>query len=209
MIGWYLAPWITLASYWGWSLVHAVWMLAVIAAAAWCALQFMKRSTANARYIVLVSAMLLMATAPPATLWWMTPASVYEDVWTALAGPRTVMLVSGYTPTKATPSVLGAVTTPSPVIGRHPAATTVRKPWTVMTPMSDMRRRLIDTVNPILPWMVAVWAFGVLGVSCRLTCGAFWVLRTRNRLECRFQPPLWIVYDGSAKRWECQRRYGY
>ncbi len=63
----------------------------------------------------------------------------------------------------------------------------------IAAPAADasMLSTLSSPANPVLPWIVALWAAGVGSLTLRMACGLWWVRRLRTRPAC-----------GDAQRWE-------
>ena len=68
-----------------------------------------------------------------------------------------------------------------------PAAAAIAAPAATNSMMST----LSSPTNPLLPWIVTLWAAGVGALALRMACGLWWVRRLRTRPPC-----------GVAQRWE-------
>ena len=68
-----------------------------------------------------------------------------------------------------------------------PAAAAIAAPAATNSMMST----LSSPTNPLLPWIVTLWAAGVGALALRMACGLGWVRRLRTRPPC-----------GDAQRWE-------
>lgn len=173
------SPWIELAVCWGWSLLHSVWMLALIALALACVLKFMVRASASSRYAVMVAALVLMAAVPLLAMHWTAPGSLASDLWAmgAASDAPAASLVAAPGSADAGPSASYATYAEpeaGPAVGRLDAYNTPQ-------PIGDIARRLAALFEPALPWVAALWLAGVLLASLRLTCGGVWVWRTARR----------------------------
>jgi len=56
---------------------------------------------------------------------------------------------------------------------------------------ASMLSTLSSSANPVMPWIVALWAAGVGSLALRMACGLWWVRRLRASPAC-----------GDAQRWE-------
>jgi beta-lactamase regulating signal transducer with metallopeptidase domain/uncharacterized protein involved in exopolysaccharide biosynthesis len=139
----------------GWALVHSMWEGA-LGTAVFAVLRFgMRRRSANARYLAACAMLVVLLAAPVATVFLMPqttkPAPLVQTAINRLS-------VSGLSsqPTRAAP-VSGGIprTTPN---------------------LSDRAEQL----NGLLPWVVQVWALGVLALSGRWLYGSRWIRRVKT-----------------------------
>lgn len=167
-----ISPWSALAVCWGWSLVHSLWMLALIALAVVCVLKVMARAAASSRYAVMIAALALMAAAPFFALRWTAPEWPASSVRLTDAAVNTsdaagdaVANLSGTDSAKECPTCPRIKATSSETgAGRQQI-------HSVPQPIGDLAARLAALLDPVLPWVAALWFAGVLLASLRLTCG--------------------------------------
>src|SRR3954470_13882301 len=84
----------------GWTLVHALWQLALLAALAAGLLASMRRAAANSRYLASLFVLLLMAAAPVITFVTLLPRTAAP-----LPAPQTLHITPA-------PAPAGAITAP-------------------------------------------------------------------------------------------------
>src|SRR5260221_11669119 len=131
----------------GWALLHLLWQGVLVAAILAATLALMKRQSANARYLASCGAMiallvLLVATAVRSY----DPASAQAPAFPATVSMHAATLLD----TTAELSVLGGRDKPT---------------------MTQLFARAVTIAAPWLPFIVLVWATGVLLLSVRLLFG--------------------------------------
>src|SRR5579884_437343 len=154
----------------GWALVHFVWEGAVLAILAAVVLWAMRKRSAEARYALAYVALIVMAGCPVATWLFIgrsnAPAPVEIEV------PKTVEL-RGLSIWQQPPEELLR-------IHEEARASAQRQPPLRLALLSAM-----TAAAPALPWVVWLWAAGVVALSVRLWGG--W---RRVSLTCRQAEPI-------------------
>ncbi|MCI0486522.1 MAG: HEAT repeat domain-containing protein [Blastocatellia bacterium] len=135
----------------GWALLHFVWQGALVAVVLALFMGLLRRRSANLRYLVACSAMLLMLILPIATIWFMYAPSQQAAPIETLISPSTSRESS-------------ALAAPLPS-GNRPTGS-------ALAPLPpSWQERLYERVEPSLPWLIAVWLVGVFALSLRLLGG--------------------------------------
>ncbi|HEX4414915.1 MAG TPA: hypothetical protein VH107_14870, partial [Lacipirellulaceae bacterium] len=101
----------------GWTMIHFLWLGAIVAAAALASRVLLRRASANVRYTIALASLFLLGALPPATALWLTK---YSPSLTTSAGTATTA-----TPDLAESSPALAPTIPLPVA---PPATALAAP---------------------------------------------------------------------------------
>lgn len=160
----------------GWTLLHFVWQGAAVAALLAAGLWFLRRRSADARYVACCSALLLMAALPVGTFLTVDPA---ENVDARASVGRDALPSDVERHSRPTgDSLVGtAADSLAPALPGDPAASaplsgTTEAPIRT-TPFRSEIARLVAKLEPLLPWCVAIWATGVVILSLRLFGG--WV----------------------------------
>jgi len=154
----------------GWTLVHFIWQGLVIAILMAGLTSALNRRSANLRYIIACSAMLLMFVMPITTFM----------VLRASAG-NTAAMQAGATSVESTAQTetsLGVAVETQQVLGRM----------------------IFNRLSPVLPWMVCAWFLGVLALSLRLLGGWKYMKYLRwsgtNPVSSEYQQ----IFEGVLKR---------
>ena len=168
----------------GWVLIHSLWQLAVLAAAAFVVHRAMQRTSAAARYAVLL-AMLGLLVAAPLVTWSLLP------VPEAISAPEPTAMLPEPVPAPApkVEAVAPAVApipvvipsappivpiTPAPVVASLPAAI----PEPVQPSWSEWAQQVI---TPWLSTIVWGWSLGVLAFAIRPLWSWFTVRQLRTQ----------------------------
>jgi HEAT repeat protein/beta-lactamase regulating signal transducer with metallopeptidase domain len=187
----------------GWGLVHFVWQGALVAGVTAIALEATRRSAASVRYAIGIAALATMAALPIVTTW---RAVTVPGVGTGV--------VPGVTPVPAEASELrGAGTDLRAAAEPRPASdealvyegrTTPADGWRQMA--TRVRQRSAPLLAAALPWLVALWALGVLLLSARLVGG--WLRARRFRIQGVTPAPDWCsaAVTRLAARLDLRRR---
>ena len=157
----------------GWSLLHFVWQGALIGAGLFLALLALRRASAQARYVVSCTALLLLALAPLVTFGalsrWGHPGS-YSD--SAVIGSPVSQQQERWNEKQNVPG------SDSTALGTADAQRVGSRPW-----WSFSRGRA--TLESSLSWIVTFWVVGA--ALCLLRLGAGWM--RINRLRRRATHP--------------------
>lgn len=188
----------------GWALLHFVWQGALIAGLLAILMAAMKRAAPNWRYLVLCGGLAAMATFPLGTFCWLIssierPGS--PAIVTATPAPNVPLQIADQP--RLGPMIVGFEDLALDVDGNEvmPVAPPERhasrrgrsdflleepeplppeeNPVRVETPRS-WTERWHGLIEPLLPWLVAAWSFGVLALSLRLLAGWHSIRRLRR-----------------------------
>ena len=196
--------WLNVAHRIGWTLIHSLWQLAVVAALVMIAFQLLQRAKPNTRYLVACSGLLLMAILPIASFLCLDPVELTNEV-VVLSNPesdhnviaqgfrehpalihsedleRELQVPSEQRLPQISPDIdtsLAAEASELPEV--QPAteefAGVASNPW---------RTRLTAwmlSVHPLMPWLTTFWLVGVCAFAAVHTRGLFTVHRL-SRLE--------------------------
>src|SRR5882724_354019 len=141
----------------GWSLLHSLWQIPIIAGLLFMAMIAMRRSSANLRYIVSLFALILAFAAPVLTVQFRTN---YSDLMRPASRPETA----------------------SATIGDEDQQIVLTRKWNLQAEKlsaSDAKtsasarfgQTLTKTLPEILPWIVILWLAGVFVYTVRLCRG--------------------------------------
>ncbi len=147
----------------GWTLLHFLWQGAAIAGLLWAALQALRSAPATWRYAVSGIGLLAMVAASTATgiRQWQVAAR------SAGGAPSTFPLAALESPRSIAPPLTDSPSTPPESAESMRADAPTKENWSSAEiaaskpTLQNMRR----TLRPCLPWIVAFWAAGVLGLS--------------------------------------------
>jgi len=152
----------------GWALVHFLWQGAVLAVLLSVALALTGPRAARTRYALALLTLGAMLVVPITTA-----VRLYAPV-TALSDARVPPPLQATTPTAdRSPAPAGAVVIPDESATSSDVSETR---GTIASRSASLRAR----VDPALPWLVVLWALGVLLLSVRLTHG--WLAARRLRM---------------------------
>ena len=183
----------------GWVLVHSLWQFSLVAALAGAAAGAMRRSSAAARYGMLVVAMTALVAAPVVTWSLQVPA---------LAGGEHVEFAPADPPADVTgfsASLRAARTRNAAANGVDPAATRVAaeplaapawRPHTGVPLAAAWLNGARSVLRPWLAWIVAGWSLGVVACSFRPLLGGYALWRLRR---CGVSPARDEVLDASRR----------
>lgn len=177
----------------GWALVHFVWQGALVAGVAALALAATRRAAAAVRYAIGVAALATMAVLPLVTTW----RAVTDPGARTHIADATVQEAAGSgtglrpVPSTARKSVvaagLEAPAAAEPKTLRDVAAQAAPDGW--RRAAAALRERAAPLLSAALPWLVALWALGVLLLSARLLGG--WLRARRLRSDGVAAAPAW------------------
>jgi len=185
-----------IVQYLGWTLVHSVWQIALLALLFSVLRWRLSSGSANARYLAGCVAMLLMIVVPATTMWVTAgtrsePQTVpmefaaHSDVHTPLAARQHLDPQAMVPGTDASqPAAPSPYTAPS-----EPSSVDLADPTNV-APVSH-NESVGWPVEGVLPVVVQVWFLGILILSLRLQVGWFGLRRLRR-----------VGISPTARRWE-------
>src|SRR5262245_30308614 len=131
----------------GWSLLHFIWQGSLVAFLLLVARSVLQECGAHLRYRLAGAAMLLMLMLPLSTAWFIGSS------WQAAEGTAT--------DSRTRPE--------STLLARGIA---VRQQVFELIPAGlPLQERLHQRIDPLLPWLIALWLTGVLSLSFRLCAG--------------------------------------
>ena len=148
----------------GWTLVHSVWQIALVALLLWFALRLIRHERANVRYAVSVFALAAAAALPAITFFQSTTNSfgAAEITFTNKDRPESIGNSGEPTLNAAAGSVTGI-------------SSSLNDGQNMLSPITDFRSFLNEKFPSLFPAAVALWLFGVMLFSLRLA-GGIWKL---------------------------------
>jgi len=154
----------------GWTLIHFIWEGALVAILYASVSVLLRRSTANIRYAAACVAMLLMLIAPAVTMFAVSRALNPSQVSAAEARSGNAQPTSVVTLTVDDGQVAGLQVAGS-VVSEDQSTSSLQ--------VSPMKQWAADHLPRAMPWLLALWFFGVLILSLRFAGG----LMTAQRLK--------------------------
>jgi|GEM_PF-3476857 len=151
----------------GWMLLHSLWQMAAVALVLAVVLRFLRKSSANLRYLLACGCLFLMVLIPAVTLNYLETAAPPSA---ATPLPENV-IVPSTTPIQSPPILLQPAVEPTPTSA--PAATAVEL---------SLKDRFIETVEPVLPYLAVIWLMGVFSLSLWHLGGWCQLQRLRKRM---------------------------
>ncbi|NLX59863.1 MAG: M48 family metalloprotease [Phycisphaerae bacterium] len=176
------------------ALLHLVWQAALVAVVLAVLLRLLDSRSANARYLLSLAAMALVAVAPVVTFVVVEPPPM-ETAAAPLAVPVPPTILPGAESGRTiAPSVAPAPPMQRPVPGASAAGSDSSEAT------SDWSRAALEAVQPYLPHVVAAWTVGVLLIGLwRL--GGWMQVRRLTRLSAAAVPAhLELVMETLARR---------
>ena len=137
----------------GWALVHFIWQGAIVAALYGVASIFLRRCSANVRYWVACSALVVMVTLPLATMFVISQNSIGSLDEEATLQPDLKITAQTELPSQSAANPTGA---------SESILTSESRSFKVWAS---------ERFNSLLPWLVAAWFAGVLFLSIRFLGG--------------------------------------
>ena len=153
----------------GWTLLHSVWQIALVALGLYIVLRFLRNSASNARYLASVGALALAFLLPVLTFIQLSKGVTLDSFSTGNAVAGSSMRIERATSRLAESAVVNAETEPPPTPGM--------KSW-----IKNVKTAFDENLADVLPFVVLVWFFGVMAFAVRL-CGGAWrihVFKTRE-----------------------------
>jgi beta-lactamase regulating signal transducer with metallopeptidase domain len=169
----------------GWTLVHSVWQLAVIAAVYSLIVFSLRHRTAQARYLAGCAALLVMLAAPLGTFAWLSSHDRSESI--SAAAIFAVAPDGGKVPrfpVDGAPRRIG--TTPLQNGGGGalgPSEIGIASLAADANRISAILPRWIASIDSAMPWLSAAWFAGVLAMAVRPLSG--WIAVHRLRTQGR------------------------
>ena len=154
----------------GWTIVHSLWQLALVATLFAVASRAMRQNSAGARYVLGCLTLTVMACLPLATMLvvWNDQATP-DERWVAMNEPHAA---------DATARRSGAE---AALPGRRAADAARSDGSEAQARFAAAWRGWADRVAPLLPWIAQTWMVGVLIFSARPLVGLAIVRRLRRR----------------------------
>jgi|GEM_PF-2959507 len=165
----------TLTELVGWSLVHSLWVGAVVAGLLFLLLRVVDERRATLRYGASCAALLILATVPVGAALRMRPDAALRSALVSDARPADLVTDQSPSPSASpSPSLKKhrKAETQSPVIQAQPAPE---------TPGAGDSSVLTLRLRPLFPWIVLLWVIGVVVLSVRLI--ATWLRVQRLRTQ--------------------------
>jgi beta-lactamase regulating signal transducer with metallopeptidase domain len=157
----------------GWSLVHFLWQGLVLANVLLFLLFFLRRRSANARYLAACGVLLAMAACPVATFAWIW---CHAEARPPIAGTDAEVQVVPFDAPLADGSATERTAAAGPALsawegpaGEEREASLAEAPPPAAT--SSFMPGLLHAVERTIPWLVLAWLAGVAACSLRLGLG--------------------------------------
>ena len=155
----------------GWTLVHFIWQAMAIALILALALKLLHKSSAHLRYLTACIALALIVLMPVITIRMI-------DVPTETLGPA-----------ESTVAALPNVAADAPPITAIPPAKSTA-PRIATPPQAPLKARVIETIEPAMPYIVIAWLLGVFSLSLWHLGGWTQLQKLRRRLVKPVTPGL-------------------
>ena len=152
---------VSLAERLGWALLHSLWQGALIALVLAVALHWLRRNRAATRHAVCLFAMMLLAASVAGTAWRIRPASA------AAHGSRPLVENAARGGMQAEP----AAPLPAPDISFEIAPLPDRASSAPGGAVTSSTRSWREQLEPLLPWISAMWMAGVALLTLRHFAG--------------------------------------
>ena len=136
----------------GWTLLHFVWQATAVALLLAILLTALRKSTANVRYIMACAAMGLIVLLPIVTMS-LVPVSNRQPI-AGVESPPAPVMVSMQPTTVETP--LARVVEADEPVRAESIEVSPKIPW---------KQRVVERLEPALPYLVMGWLIGVFGLS--------------------------------------------
>jgi beta-lactamase regulating signal transducer with metallopeptidase domain len=149
----------------GWTLVHSIWQIALIAVALFFVLRILRGFSANIRYIAAVSALALAAILPVFTFVQMTENSALEYFHTTKAKDVSAEQINKKI---SRPENLPDLANIEPTIVNE-------NNKSIFAVIENSLRFFTENFAAVLPFIVAAWFFGIMFFAVRLM-GGVWQL---------------------------------
>lgn len=156
----------------GWTLIHSLWQISLVAFLLFLSLRILKKASANLRYLLSAAALFLTVAMSAATFISFLPHRK------AVENPASLPINANAPNTSAYGS--GGKNAPVKVSPGFPGAESIDEKRTPET-VGSLINRAENTLAGTLPYVIWVWLFGVLCFSFRF-CGGIWQV---NRLKKR------------------------
>ncbi len=156
----------------GWTLLHSIWEIAVIACLLPLARFLIPKSSPRAAYVFAYAALLLALAAPVATFVMLQEPVAEQSPLSSLNQVVANLWMSHATPSQSV--VLGV--TPSSASGFAMPIHSWRNDILLALHRSGV------AVDPVLPWLVLIWSIGVMGLSL-WNMGGWLVVRRLKHLQ--------------------------
>jgi len=144
----------------GWTLLHSFWQIGFAALILFLALQILRESSANFRYLASISAVILSLILPIATFVYLSSGSTFLNI--VKTPPATI--------TKSAPPIKNAA-----------SVETIEKTQVSRLNATVQANASPSSKIPFLPILVGLWLIGVLIFSIRLTGGVWTVHLYKTR----------------------------
>ncbi len=151
----------------GWTLIHTLWMGAGVAGLFAITLLFLRRRSANARYLASCVALVVMV-ALPVGIFFVVPESFSTSTVDRTLRPQLTEMPDEL--------VVEEITEPAVLLTGLGAAGAEDSPVAV-TVGPTLMTRVSLAIEPALPWAVLAWVAGVIAMSLWQLCG--WIAAER------------------------------
>lgn len=171
----------------GWSLLHYLWVGALLGCVAWTLKRAVRPLAPQARYAVALLMFVLLAVAPPVVAWRVAtqPATIIAGDYPAIAAATALE--------EATRPRM----TPAPALSRQALATDAAMTPPVETIEAFVVRHCTSVLAVCVRWAPAVWLVGMPLTLAFLATGLFGAERLRQRSSPLLDGPI----ADAAQRW--------
>ncbi|RLS52997.1 MAG: hypothetical protein DWH91_15345 [Planctomycetota bacterium] len=165
----------------GWVLVHSLWQLALLAAGAFVVQWAMRRTSAMARYVVLLGLLGLVVVAPLVTWNWLPKSEPLSPMADApmIATPRPALVAVP----RLEPTAPVLIPIPASTTNASPVAIDAPTPITALQPAIRTQAWSTHVQQAVTPWLSTIvwgWSLGVLAFAVRPLWSWFTVRRLRT-----------------------------
>ncbi len=160
----------------GWTLVHSLWQIGLLASVLALLLALLRRRSANLCYLTACAGLAAMFAVPLAT-WGILPDRPSPEaaaLSTPPESPRPVPvdtvlpnaeLPNAELPSAALPSAAGPEVAPSTSSPANASAVAAAQPLRSLRAATPLRKQISRALSPWVPWLVMAWFIGVLSLS--------------------------------------------
>jgi beta-lactamase regulating signal transducer with metallopeptidase domain len=156
----------------GWTLVHSVWQIALVAFILFVLLRVLQRFSANARYLVAVFALALAVALPVATFVNLNAQPPVDSLQNEIGAMRDSALINK--------DFRRAENLPAS--GKTETQTAVGNEQNVFASIGILQRFFDENLSAALPFLVGLWFFGAAFFALRLA-GGVWQLHLYKTRE--------------------------
>lgn len=175
----------------GWTLLHFVWQAATVALLLGILLAFLRKSSANLRYIIACAALGLIVLLPIVTIQ-LVPVSTPQPIANIEPAPAPVIMSAQEL--REIPAVEMSI--PEGPVQHENTGTAYNAPW---------KQRAAELLEPALPYIVSAWLLGVFGLSLWHLGGWAQLQRLRKKLVRQVDESLYAKLRRLSERLRVKR----